>query len=116
MYTKPTKKNPTNKTTSKKQKVNEKNTTKTVDTSVEQTLEKGNKQLVYKIQIASGSSKVKNTPSNFKGLDSITVSQLDGKYKYYYGETADYETAKKLLKRAKEVGYGTSFITTFNNQ
>lgn len=96
-------------------KGSEKIKNKEVDSTVEETLEKGNKQLVYKIQIAAGNSKVKTIPNNFKGLDSISVSHLEGKYKYYYGETPDYEVAKKLLKRAKEAGYGSSFITTFNN-
>lgn len=108
----------TNQTVVKKDKTSsaKKVVTKEVDSTVEETLEKGNKQLVYKVQIAAGISKIKNNPSNFKGLDSISVLHIDGKYKYYYGETPDYETAKKLLKRAKNVGYGSSFITTFNNQ
>jgi N-acetylmuramoyl-L-alanine amidase len=93
-----------------------KGSSKSVDKTVEETLEKGNKQLVYKIQIAAGGSNIKNIPANFKGLDSISVAQIEGKYKYYYGETPDYEVAKKLLKRAKEAGYQSSFITTFNNK
>ncbi len=104
-----------NKDITKKQKNAEKVITKEVDSTVEETLEKGNKQIVYKIQIAAGGSKIKNTPANFKGLDSISVTQSNGRYKYYYGETHDYEIAKKLLKKAKEAGYQSSFITTFNN-
>ena len=81
---------------------------------VVQTLQEGNKVVVYKIQIAAGTSKIKTKPSNFKGLDSISVTETTGKFKYFYGETSDYEQAKKMLNKAKEAGYQSSFIVSFN--
>ncbi len=85
-----------------------------VEENIESVLDKGNKQLTYKIQIATGAKKIKPIPSNFKGLDSISISEEQMKFKYYYGETVDYEEAKLLLKRARKVGYKSSFIITLN--
>ena len=70
---------------------------------------------IFKVQLSSSKKKVELVPSNFKGLNGITV-KLDGKYfKYMYGETSNYDEAKKLLEEAKSKGYDSSYLIAFKN-
>lgn len=70
---------------------------------------------IFKVQLSSSKKKVELVPSNFKGLNGITVI-LDGKYyKYMYGETSNYDEAKKLLEEAKSKGYDSSYLVAFKN-
>ena len=54
-------------------------------------------------------------PSNFKGLKNISLESENKYYKYMYGETADYEEAKKLLQEAKSKGYSSAYLIAFKN-
>lgn len=78
--------------------------------------EKPTKGVVFKIQISASAKKLETTPSNFKGLKSISMTQTPaGLYKYMYGETANYEEAKRLLAEAKSKGYNQAFIIAFKD-
>ncbi|MFY7757880.1 MAG: N-acetylmuramoyl-L-alanine amidase family protein, partial [Flavobacterium stagni] len=78
--------------------------------------EKPTKGVVFKIQISASAKKLETTPSNFKGLKSISMAQTPaGLYKYMYGETANYEEAKRLLAEAKSKGYNQAFIIAFKD-
>ncbi|POS02806.1 N-acetylmuramoyl-L-alanine amidase [Flavobacterium croceum DSM 17960] len=71
--------------------------------------------IFYKVQISAGDKKMELSPSNFKGLKDISMEK-DGKYyKYYYGETSEYENTKELLKKAKEKGYKSAFVVAFKD-
>jgi len=63
----------------------------------------------YKVQISFSSKKLELIPENFNGLTNITVTEINGGYKYYYGE-GSMETCKKLLAEAKLKGYKSAFI------
>jgi N-acetylmuramoyl-L-alanine amidase len=54
-------------------------------------------------------------PRNFKGLKNISVAYDNNVYKYMYGETRDYEEAKKQLQEAKQKGYDSAFLIAFKN-
>ncbi|WPR70806.1 N-acetylmuramoyl-L-alanine amidase [Flavobacterium sp. NG2] len=73
----------------------------------------GNNDTVFKVQITAISKKIALVPKNFKGLDRISVNYENDLYRYMYGETADYNEAKKLLDEAKSKGYEFAFITAF---
>ena len=73
-----------------------------------------NGKAIFKVQIAASGKKMDLEPSNFKGLKNISISGTDI-YKYMYGETSNYEDAKKLLQEAKSKGYGSAFIVAFKN-
>jgi len=84
------------------------NSKKTVDT-------KDPAAPIFKVQLSSSKKKVELIPSNFKGLNGITVT-VDGKYnKYMYGETSNYNEAKKLLEEAKSKGYDSAYLIAFKN-
>ena len=71
--------------------------------------------VLYKVQIATSSSKIETTPSNFKGLNAVDV-YLSGKfYKYTYGSCKRFNEAKVILNELNELGYSTAFITSFEN-
>ncbi len=74
------------------------------------------KGVVFKIQISASTKKLETVPSNFNGLKSIEVTQTPaGMYKYTYGQTANYEEAKKLLQEAKSKGYTQAFVIAFKD-
>lgn len=63
----------------------------------------------YKVQISFSNKKLELVPENFNGLSNITVVEINGGYKYYYGQ-GSMETCKKLLTEAKLKGYKSAFI------
>lgn len=71
---------------------------------------------IYKVQLEAGSSKIDTKPSNFKGLQNISVAHENKIYKYFYGNETDYESCKKLLEEAKKKGYKSAYIVTFENK
>ena len=71
--------------------------------------------LIYKVQIGVSPKEVALEAKNFKGLEPISKEDLKKSFIYMYGETADYETAKNLLKEAKSKGYNSAFLVAFNN-
>lgn len=73
------------------------------------------KGIVFKVQLSVSSKKMALIPANFKGLNDITTSFENNLYKYMYGETANYETAKKLLQDAKSKGFDTAFLIAFKD-
>lgn len=73
------------------------------------------KGVVFKIQISASSKKLETTPSNFNGLKNISSSYNNSIYKYMYGETSNYDEAKKLLQDAKTKGYSSAFIIAFKD-
>lgn len=73
------------------------------------------KDITFKIQIAASSRKLDTKPYNFKGLSAISREQKSGLYKYYYGETSDYNRAKLLKDEAKLKGYSSCFMVAFKN-
>ncbi|WP_456463925.1 N-acetylmuramoyl-L-alanine amidase family protein [Lutibacter sp.] len=71
--------------------------------------------VVFKVQIASGSRKLETKPYNFKGLKNIERVKVGKTYKYYLGLTHSYSKIKELQKLAKSKGFRTAFIVAFKN-
>jgi N-acetylmuramoyl-L-alanine amidase len=69
----------------------------------------------FKVQLSASAKKIELTPSNFKGLKNISIESGTNLYKYMYGETADYNDAKKLLQEAKSKGYDSAYLIAFKN-
>jgi len=69
--------------------------------------------LSFKVQIAASSKALQTKPYNFKGLRSISREKVGGLYKYFYGNSSDYEKIKILEQQAKNKGYKSSFIVAF---
>ena len=71
--------------------------------------------IIFKVQLSASARKIELTPSNFKGLKDISIESGTNLYKYMYGETTDYETAKQLLQEAKSKGYSSANLIAFKN-
>ncbi|MFL2585767.1 MAG: N-acetylmuramoyl-L-alanine amidase [Parvicellaceae bacterium] len=70
---------------------------------------------VFKVQLATSSSKIPTLAENFNGLKDVEV-YLSGKFfKYTYGNCKDYKSAGNKLKEAQNAGYNTAFIIAFEN-
>ncbi|MAD97236.1 MAG: N-acetylmuramoyl-L-alanine amidase [Flavobacteriaceae bacterium] len=83
------------------------------DTVVEESPKTNN--VIFKIQIASGRTKIDEKPYNFKGLKNVERVKIDKFYKYYYGHSKDYKTVEKNLKKAKSKGYRSAFIVAIKD-
>jgi N-acetylmuramoyl-L-alanine amidase len=75
-----------------------------------------NKDVYFKVQIASGKNKIKTYSYNFKGLKGVERVPVSGYYKYYLGKTSSYSKAKTYLKSAHKKGYKSAFITAFRGE
>jgi N-acetylmuramoyl-L-alanine amidase len=69
----------------------------------------------FKVQLSANGKKLELVPSNFNGLSNISVSSEGNLYKYMYGETTNYNEAKRLLTEAKSKGYSSAFLIAFKN-
>ena len=76
---------------------------------------KTNSSIEFKVQIASGGNKLATKSYNFKGLKNVERIKIGKLYKYYYGNTSEYNTVKEALKKAKSKGYKTAYIVAFKN-
>jgi N-acetylmuramoyl-L-alanine amidase len=70
---------------------------------------------LFKVQLSASGKKLELVPSNFNGLINISVSSEGNLYKYMYGETTNYNEAKRLLSEAKSKGYSSAFLIAFKN-
>ncbi|MFV8393296.1 N-acetylmuramoyl-L-alanine amidase family protein [Flavobacterium sp. LB2P6] len=86
---------------------------KAESTPVKKTLD--NSIPLFKVQLSATSKRIALIPKNFNGLKNISVAYENRVYKYMYGETADYDEAKKQLNEAKEKGYDSAFLIVFKN-
>jgi N-acetylmuramoyl-L-alanine amidase len=71
--------------------------------------------IIFKVQIAASSRKLEPKSYNFKGLADISRTAQGNIYKYFHGNTSDYNKAKAMVKAAKAKGYTTSFVVAFKD-
>ncbi|KJD33031.1 N-acetylmuramoyl-L-alanine amidase [Tamlana nanhaiensis] len=69
----------------------------------------------YKIQIAASSNALETKPYNFNGLNNISRVKEGNLYKYFYGNTSNYEESKVLEEQARKKGYGSCFVVAFKD-
>jgi N-acetylmuramoyl-L-alanine amidase len=69
----------------------------------------------FKVQLAASSRKLETKPYNFKGLQPISRVSSGDLYKYYYGDTNNYNLALTLKDEARSKGYSTAFVVAFKN-
>lgn len=81
---------------------NEATTNTAIKTETNSTTVEG---IIFKVQVASGKTKIETKSYNFKGLKDIERVQLGNFYKYYYGKTKLYTLISKKHKEAIAKGY-----------
>jgi N-acetylmuramoyl-L-alanine amidase len=70
---------------------------------------------IFKVQLSASYIQLELQPKNFKGLNFISMERDNNLYKYFYGETTDYNVAKENLKTAKAKGYDSAFLIVYKN-
>ena len=83
--------------------------------ATEITSNKTNENVAFKVQIAAGRSKIETKSYNFKGLNNVERVKIGSGYKYYIGNTSNYDEIEKLQQVAKSKGYKSAFIVAFEN-
>lgn len=73
------------------------------------------KGVIFKVQIAASSRVLELKPKNFNGLSNVTMEKAGKINKYFYGQTSDYNEAKKRLEEAKAKGHSSSFIVAYKD-
>ena len=69
----------------------------------------------FKVQISASKRRLQTKSYNFKGLKEISRAKVNKLYKYYYGETSDFNKIKSQKEEAKSKGYSSCFIVAFKN-
>lgn len=69
--------------------------------------------IIFKVQIAASSRELEAKSYNFKGLADISREKSGKIYKYYSGNTSDYNEVKELQNTAKSNGYPGAFVVAF---
>ncbi|MFA9188443.1 N-acetylmuramoyl-L-alanine amidase [Flavobacterium sp. FBOR7N2.3] len=71
--------------------------------------------VIFKVQLALSSKKLELVPKNFKGLRNLSIEPIGKNYRYFYGQTSDYEVSRKLLDEAKAKGFNSAFLVAYKN-
>lgn len=89
--------------------------TSSVETTEKVETPKSTSGIEFKVQLSASSSKMSLIPSNFKGLNNVSIEQAGKVYKYLYGLEDSYEEAQKRLAEAKNKGYKSAFIVAYKD-
>ena len=84
------------------------------DDSKQPLVDKGGSEIVYKVQILAGRSKLPSNSSEFKGLKGVERHKSGNIYKYTYGSTTDPKEAEKILRKVKRK-FKDAYIVTSKN-
>lgn len=88
-------------------------TEKEVTDAIETVKEDIYEGVTFKVQLAATSKKLDPKPSNFKGLKDVARDKESGLFKYYYGETSDYNKIQLMKTFAQEKGFTSAYIVAF---
>lgn len=84
-----------------------------VEKTIETTKEDLYEGVIFKVQLAASGKKLDTKPSNFMGLIDISREKEDKLYKYYYGETSDFNKIQIMKTFAQQKGYPSAYIVAF---
>ena len=76
---------------------------------------KGKASLIFKVQIASSPKRIETKSYNFKGVSGVKRTKIGNLYKYYLGQSDNYNTIKRLKSEARKIGFKQAFIVVFKN-
>lgn len=84
-----------------------------VKNAIETTKEDIYEGVTFKVQLAASSKKLDPKPNNFKGLKDVSREKESGLFKYYYGETSDYNKIQVMKTFVQQKGYPSAYIVAF---
>ncbi|MGA9237415.1 MAG: N-acetylmuramoyl-L-alanine amidase, partial [Robiginitalea sp.] len=74
-----------------------------------------NAGVTFKVQLMAVSKDIPLTPSNFKGLNTLSKEPVNSMYRILYGNTSSYEQAKVLQAGARKKGYDQAYIVAYKD-
>jgi len=86
-----------------------------IENAINTTEEKIYEGITFKVQLAASSKKLDPKPQNFKGLKEISRDTENKLYKYFYGNTNDYNKIQLMKTFAQEKGYTSAFIVAYKD-
>ena len=86
-----------------------------IDKTIETVDENIFESYTFKVQLAASSKKLSLESYNFKGLIDVSRKKEGKLFKYYYGETSDYNKIQLMKKNAKEKGHDSCYIVVFKD-
>lgn len=84
-----------------------------IEEAIETTEERIYDGITFKVQLAASSKKLTTEPYNFKGLKEISRNKEDGLFKYYYGDTSNYNKIQLMKAFAREKGFSSAYVVAF---
>ncbi|MCB0464991.1 MAG: N-acetylmuramoyl-L-alanine amidase [Aequorivita sp.] len=84
-----------------------------VEKAIETTKEDIYEGVTFRVQLAASKRKLEPKPTNFKGLKDVAREKEDGLFKYYYGETADYNKIQVMKTFVQQKGFPSAYIVAF---
>jgi len=71
--------------------------------------------VVFKVQLAAAKHKLPLQAQNFNGLTDLSMVKVGKWYKYYTGNTSDYNQILMIKEKAKQKGYETAFVVAYKD-
>ena len=86
-----------------------------IDSSVTESVDDGQKGVVYKVQFLSSNKVLKANDREFKGITDHEYYVQKGVYRYTTGRFRSVKDAVAMQKTIREKGFKDAFIVAFNN-
>jgi len=71
--------------------------------------------VTFKVQIAAGKKKIALKKENFNGLGNLSMVKVGPWYKYFTGNTSDYNEILQIKEKARNSSFPTAFIVAYKN-
>jgi len=71
--------------------------------------------VIFKVQIAASSKDLEAKSYNFMGLSDISKEKSDTNFRYFSGNTSDYNKVKELQVKARSGGYPDAYIVAYKD-
>jgi N-acetylmuramoyl-L-alanine amidase len=75
----------------------------------------GNESIVFRVQIATSTTKLELQSFNFKGMTDVDRIESGNRYKYIVGKYSLIEDAKSRQTEVRKIGYESAFVIAFEN-
>jgi len=72
-----------------------------------------NKDMDYRIQVATSSKKLELKSYNFKGYDQVSMESKKGMYRYYLGHFDNFDDALVFQRKLREKDFKDAFMVVF---
>ena len=73
------------------------------------------KGVIFKVQLLATKKKIPLKPENFRGLRNLSMVKEGGLYKYFAGQTSDFEKIMEVKGEARYKSFRQAFIVAYVN-